>query len=138
VLRDLVGHADIVLPGVDEAELLTGESDPLRASAALLRLGPGLVVTKLGASGALALQGDSVIEVPAVTLARIVDPVGAGDAFAAGFLAGQIRGMDLASSLALANRCGAHAMTVPADQEGLPHWHEIADSAVLVEGEVHR
>jgi hypothetical protein len=37
--------------------------------------------------------------------------------------------MDVAQSLALANRCGAHAMTVPADQEGLPRWDEVAGPA---------
>src|SRR5437762_1472176 len=54
ILRDLVAHADIVVPGADEAELLTGESDPLRATRALAELGPRLVVTKHGARGAIA------------------------------------------------------------------------------------
>jgi 2-dehydro-3-deoxygluconokinase len=138
VLRDLIGHADIVLPGADEAELLTGEPDPLRAATDLLRLGPRLIVTKLGARGALGVQEDGTIEMPGVVLPRIVDPVGAGDAFAAGFLAGQVRDMDLASSLALANRCGAHATTVPADQECLPFWPDVAEARVWGEGEVRR
>ena len=93
-------------------------------------------MTKLGARGALAVQADGAIEVAGVMLPRVVDPVGAGDAFAAGFLTGQIRGMDLETSLALANRCGAHAMTVAADQEGLPHWHEVAGALALGEGVV--
>jgi 2-dehydro-3-deoxygluconokinase len=138
VLRDLIGHADMVLPGADEAELLTGESDPLRAATDLLRLGPRLVVTKLGARGALAVHEDGEIEVAGVMLPRVIDPVGAGDAFAAGFLTGQIRGMDLASSLALANRCGAHATTVPADQECLPYWPEVAEAHTWGEGQVRR
>jgi 2-dehydro-3-deoxygluconokinase len=70
-----------------------------------------------------------VLEVEAMTIPRVVDPVGAGDAFAAGLLAGQLRGMDLATSLALATRCGAYAMTVPADQEGLPRWEDVAGPA---------
>jgi 2-dehydro-3-deoxygluconokinase len=58
-------------------------------------------------------------------LQRVLDPIGAGDAFAAGFLAGQLRGLDLGASLAIANQCGARAMMVPADQEGLPYLEDI-------------
>jgi len=64
-------------------------------------------VVKLGAQGALAIDAaGGVVEAPGVAIPRVVDPVGAGDAFAAGFLAGQLRELSLADSLALANRCG--------------------------------
>jgi 2-dehydro-3-deoxygluconokinase len=135
-IRDLVGHADLVLPGLEEAQLLTGESDAGLAARALLELGPRMVVVKLGERGALALTTEGFVEAPAEKLTRIVDPVGAGDAFAAGFLAGQARGMDLTAALALANRCGAAAMLVPADQEGLPRWEEVAGPAFA--GDVRR
>lgn len=128
-LRDLCRLADVVLPGADEAELLTGESDPLRAAADLRGLGPRQVVVKLGARGAVAIDDDGVVEAEALRIPRVVDPVGAGDAFAAGFLAGQLKGLSLPESLALATRCGAHAMTVPADQEGLPRWEDVAGPA---------
>src|SRR4029077_12263122 len=112
-----------------EAEMLTDESDARAAATALLALGPRMVVVKLGDRGALALTGEGFVESPAYTIPRVVDPVGAGDAFAAGFLTGQGRGMDLADTLALGNRCGAMAMLVPADQEGLPRWDEVAGPA---------
>ncbi len=135
-LLDLIGHADLVLPGLEEAELLAGESDAVAAARALLRLGPRVVVVKLGERGALALTHEEQVESPATPIPRVVDPVGAGDAFAAGFLTGQLRGMDLPASLALANRCGAAAMLVPADQEGLPRWDEVAGPAFA--GDVRR
>jgi 2-dehydro-3-deoxygluconokinase len=128
VLRDLCRLADLVLPGADEAELLTGQADPLQAAADLRHLGPQRVVVKLGARGAVAVDDDGITEVEAMAIPRVVDPVGAGDAFAAGFLAGQVRGLDLAESLALAARSGAFAMTVPADQEGLPRWEDVASA----------
>jgi 2-dehydro-3-deoxygluconokinase len=130
-LRDLAAHCDIVLPGLDEAELLTGETDPERAARGILALGPSLVIVKLGAEGALAVTEDERVAVPAVPLPRIVDPVGAGDAFAAGFLAGQLRGFDLATSLALANRCGAIATTAPGDADVFPRWDEVAAEGAL-------
>lgn len=127
VVRDLITHADLVLAGGEEAELLTGECDPTLAAANLAQLGPRQVVIKLGARGALAYAAAGLVEAPTSPVARIVDPVGAGDAFAAGFLAGQLRGMDVAASLALANRCGAYAMTLPADQECLPFWNDVVE-----------
>jgi 2-dehydro-3-deoxygluconokinase len=129
VLRDLAGHSDVVLPGLDEAQLLTGADDAIAAAKELHALGPRRVVVKLGARGSLAVDDDGIVEVEAMQIPRVVDPVGAGDAFAAGLLAGQLKGMDLAQSMALAARCGAFAMTVPADQEGLPRWEDVALAA---------
>lgn len=125
VLRDLARRCDVVLPGADEAELLTGCDEPLAAARELSALGPRRIVVKLGARGALALSDGDVVEVDALQIPRVVDPVGAGDAFAAGLLAGELKGLSLADSLALAARCGAFAMTVPADQEGLPRWEDV-------------
>ena len=49
-----------------------------------------------------------------------VDPVGAGDAFVGGYLAELLLGADVASRLRTAAACGAFAVTVPGDWEGLP------------------
>ena len=113
------------MPGADEAELLTGEPDPLRAAQAIQALGPRLVLVKLGADGSLALSQGEVIRAPALRLERVIDPVGAGDGFAAGFLSGQLRGWDVAESLRLGNIVGASAMSVSGDVEGLPTWDEV-------------
>jgi 2-dehydro-3-deoxygluconokinase len=129
-LRDLARLADVVLPGSDEAELLSGEAEPEAAARALLGLGPRLVVVKVGGSGCVAVTHSEVTLAAGVPLARVVDPVGAGDAFAAGFHVGQLREMDLARTLWLANRCGALAMTVPGDIEGFPRWEEVVDESV--------
>ena len=135
VLRDLAARCDILLPGVDEAELLTGESDPEAAARDVLGLGPRCVVLKLGAQGALAVADDQRIQVPALRLERIVDPVGAGDAFAAGFLSGLLRGFDMTEALLLANRCGALAMSAPGDLESLPRRVEVEEQVV---GDIRR
>jgi 2-dehydro-3-deoxygluconokinase len=124
-LRSLIPLCDIVLPGADEAELLTGESDPLAAAQAIRALGPALVIVKLGVEGSMAVGDDGVVLAPALRLDRIVDPVGAGDGFAAGFLSGQLRGWGLAESLRLGNVVGASAMSVSGDVEGLPTWEEV-------------
>ena len=135
VVRDLAARCDILLPGSEEAELLTGESDPELAARDLQQLGPSLVVLKRGAHGALAVTRDQLIQAPAVPLERIVDPVGAGDAFAAGLLSGMLRGLDTANALRLANRCGALAMCAPGDMESLPRRAELEEQGV---GDIRR
>ncbi len=124
-IREIIPLCDIVMPGADEAELLTGDAEPLRAGEAIRQLGPRLVLVKLGADGSAALSEDGVVRAPALRLERIVDPVGAGDGFAAGFLSGQLRGWNIAESLRLGNVVGACAMTVSGDVEGLPTWEEV-------------
>jgi len=124
-LRELIPSCDIVLPGQEEAELLTGETDPVLAAKAILALGPRMVIVKVGPEGSIAVSDGEIVRAPALRLERIVDPVGAGDGFAAGFLSGQLRGFGLAESLRLGNLVGAAAMTVSGDVEGLPTWEEV-------------
>lgn len=90
LLAELANLADIVLVGDDEAEVVwgTGDAHALRA----LVPQPATLVVKHGERGATLLERDrdAVFE-PALRV-RVVEPVGAGDAFAAGFLAATLRG----------------------------------------------
>jgi 2-dehydro-3-deoxygluconokinase len=131
VLRDLAARCDILLPGQEEADLLTGEADPESALRLLRALGPHTVVIKVGARGAIAVTGDdNVIRAKAMAVDRIIDPVGAGDAFAAGLISGLLRGFEIEAALDLANRCGALALTTHGDMESLPLWHELSSESV--------
>jgi 2-dehydro-3-deoxygluconokinase len=89
-------------------------------------LGPTTVVAKLGAEGALGLQsGGRAIHAAAFEVPIVVDPVGAGDAFCAGFIAGRLEGTDLATALRMGNACGALAVAASGDQAGLPARAEL-------------
>lgn len=123
-LLDLLPLVDWLLAGHEEVELLTGESDPERAAAMLAERGPGTVVVKLGSAGALALSGDESISCPAFPV-EVVDTIGAGDAFDAGFLSGRLRGWSLSESVRLGTILGALATTVPDDVAGAPTWAEV-------------
>jgi 2-dehydro-3-deoxygluconokinase len=126
-MRQLLPLCDLVLPGMDEAELLTGESDPDRAADALRALGARAVALKLGPAGSLGVTDTERVRAAGLKLDRVVDPVGAGDGFAAGFLAGQLKGLSLTDSLKLGNTVGAFATTVVGDWEGLPTWREVQE-----------
>lgn len=124
-LLSFVERATIVLPGQEEAEFLTGEQDPVRSGRILKNMGPDMVVMKLGARGALVITDEDEIEVPGFPVSRVVDPIGAGDAFAAGLIAGLLEGLPPHEAAHIGNACGAFAVTVPGDVEGLPSRDEI-------------
>lgn len=127
VLCELAGLADVVFAGHDEAELLLGPlagRAPAEIAADLALLGPAETVLKRGSAGAVAWVDGRVIEAPAVAV-RAVDPVGAGDAFVAGYLAGILDGATPEERLALATLTGAFAVTVSGDWEGAPTRGEL-------------
>ncbi|MGW7348582.1 sugar kinase [Streptomyces sp. NPDC054854] len=123
-LTHLVSRADIVFAGPDEASLVVPEAEPADMGRTLLDLGPREAVLKLGARGAVAVTrgGEAVQDILPVTL---VDPIGAGDAFVAGYLAGLLDGTDLPGRLLLAATCGAFAVAGAGDWEGLPRRAEL-------------
>ncbi|AWL41267.1 MULTISPECIES: sugar kinase [unclassified Streptomyces] len=129
VLRELVTQADIVFAGPEEAALVLGTQDvyarePLEAARALVALGPRTAVVKDGPRGCAAVIDGRAYVREAVPV-RTVDPVGAGDAFVAGYLAELLAGRDAGARLTTATRTGAYAVTVPGDCEGLPFRHEL-------------
>ena len=131
VLRDLMRRADIVMATEEEARLVVGGADPRALIGELEALGPGAVLLKQGAEGSLSSIDGALYEVPARPV-TVVDSVGAGDAFGAGYLSGLCRGLPAQERLALATSAGAFAVTVPGDWEGLP---TLADLALLDGGE---
>jgi sugar/nucleoside kinase (ribokinase family) len=85
MLREL-GRTDIFFANDEEARLITGETNLVAAGKALLRLGPALILLKKGEHGALVFGRDFVFGVLAHPCDHVIDPTGAGDSFAGGFL----------------------------------------------------
>lgn len=123
-LQPILERADILFAGAEEAALFVGDGLPEDLAARLSRLGPREVVIKLGADGALALDGGALLRRSAVRV-PVVDTVGAGDAFVAGYLAEWIAGLPVARRLDLAVRTGAFACMVPGDWEGAPRRDDL-------------
>jgi len=118
--RRLAARADIVFAGEDEAELVTGEANLDDQITSLRRLGAHHVVIKRGERGAVAVDEDGGrIDLAAIPVA-VVDTVGAGDAFVAGWLTELGRGADARRRLETAVACGGFACTVDGDWEAAP------------------
>jgi 2-dehydro-3-deoxygluconokinase len=128
VLRALAARADILMAGPGEARLLLGDEHASVGPAMLRRLaalGPREVIVKDGARGCAALIDGADFTLPALSV-PVVDPVGAGDAFAAGYLADRLAGESAEARLRTAIAAGAFAVAVPGDCEGLPRRHDLA------------
>ena len=92
------GTADILFGNEDEVRHLTGCGDLAECIVALSQHVGTLVITR-GAHGAIAVERDYLVEVPAAPVTHVVDTTGAGDLFAAGFLAARCRGKPLKACL---------------------------------------
>ncbi|GAE33740.1 sugar kinase [Halalkalibacter akibai] len=125
VLLKIASQVDIVLPGVAEGEFLFGESDPETLGKLFLEHGASTVILKVGAEGAYYFTNEESALVPGFKVEQVLDPVGAGDGFAAGFISGRLEGLSLYESVQRGNAVGAIVTTVKGDVEGLPEKREI-------------
>ncbi|MFH0911837.1 MAG: PfkB family carbohydrate kinase [Planctomycetota bacterium] len=85
-VRAVLARVDGAILNDAEARLLTGETNTVAAAGALLETGPRFAIVKKGEHGALLACGEGIFSVPAFPLGRVVDPTGAGDAFAGGVM----------------------------------------------------
>jgi 2-dehydro-3-deoxygluconokinase len=122
-VEEILPSVDLLFVGDDEARALWGRDDEglVRELAAA---GPREVVLKLGKEGSLALVEGHLISQPAFPVEE-VDPVGAGDAFDAGYLAGHLWNLAPEERLRVANAMGALSVATLGDYEGLPDRGEL-------------
>jgi len=110
-LEPCLSYVDYFVPSLAEAQALTGLNDPHDVARALLDRGVGVVGLKMAADGCLVMtRAGETLHVPAFEV-KVVDATGAGDAFAAGFIAGVWQGWTLEQTARLANAVGALCVT---------------------------
>jgi sugar/nucleoside kinase (ribokinase family) len=85
-LRRTLSLVDILIVNDEEARQIAGEINVPKAAKKILNLGPKTLVIKRGEFGALMFNGESVFSAPGFPMGNVVDPTGAGDAFAGGFM----------------------------------------------------
>lgn len=120
----LLRQVHTLTPNEHEAALLTGESDPARAGAALLRAGCHQMVITLGARGALLVDADGAKIFPAPKV-RPVDTVGAGDCFTGWLATGLGAGLPIGEAIPRALRAASLSVTRAGAQASLPTWREV-------------
>jgi len=134
--RYLISKADIVFATEDEARIVSDADTPAGLAQDLTKLGATNAVIKLGSHGAVACVDGAEVVVQPVPV-RVVDSVGAGDAFAAGYLTGLIDGAATKECLAWGNLMGAWSVSTRGDWQGLPNRDEL-HSINTIEDDVRR
>jgi sugar/nucleoside kinase (ribokinase family) len=111
LLEPCLPEIDYFIPSLPEAQAITGLEEPHQVARALLDRGVGTVGLKMGAEGCLVLTGEGEeLRLPAFEV-EVIDATGAGDAFAAGFIAGVWQGWPLEKTARFANAVGALCVT---------------------------
>jgi sugar/nucleoside kinase (ribokinase family) len=116
-------HIDYFVPSIEEARRIAGREEPAAVARFFLDYGMKLVALKMGEEGCYVTDGQQSVRLPAYPVTPI-DTTGAGDCFAAGFLAGLIQGWDLEQTARLANAVGAMCVTAIGAASGIRSLEE--------------
>ncbi|WP_114496371.1 sugar kinase [Fontibacillus phaseoli] len=136
VLLALAEQADYYLPGLDELRLLY-QSESLDELFPELNKLSAVKIIKGGPNVTYLLEQGKLTEVPYFQVKNVVDSVGAGDGFCAGFLAGLIEGHSNEEAIRLGNLVGSKVIQAPGDWEGLPAREEV-EASLAGRGHVER
>lgn len=125
LMTDIISRSDLIFAGLEEIRLLYGTEDPQYIADKLLSSGKtNCLVIKDGSNGAVLCDETGIYRIPPFSC-RCIDPVGAGDAFNAGFLAGVLEGKSFMESATIGAVCGARATETVGDTEGLVSHSEL-------------
>lgn len=127
-LNELAGHANIVLPGVEEGKILMGSDDPETIADFYLQgARTQVVVVKVGPDGAYVktATGDHYL-VKGFKVAHVADTVGAGDGFAMGVITALLEQKPLKAAVMRGNAVGALQVQTYGDNDGYPTHDELA------------
>lgn len=124
-LVSLLPSVDILLTGLEEAEIIFDTVNPKEIIEACSNFGISAVAIKLGENGSIGFKNGEYIETAAVKASKVVDTVGAGDGFDVGFVYGILNNWSLNRTLLFANTIGSMVVSVAGDNEGLPLLEEV-------------
>lgn len=124
-INQLAAKADLVLPGVEEGNILLGVKQSEEIADTYLAMGAGQVIIKQGAEGAYGKTQNESGFVPGYKVEKVVDTVGAGDGFAVGIISARLDGLTFAEQIRRGNAIGALQVMNQGDNEGLPTRKEL-------------
>ena len=137
ILIGILKQVDIFLPGEDELAMLFPDQSVDATIAEILQFGVQTIVVKKGAAGATYYTANEQEDVSGYPNNHVVDPVGAGDGFAAGLLSGLLDGLTIPAAIDRANRIGSMMTMVRGDCVGLPTREQLENFQAST-SDVHR
>lgn len=127
VMREVLTHVDWVLCGLEEGCTVFGVSSPAELRTLLLDTGARDLAVRVGERGTVVWAGEESMPVPPVRRERVVDEIGAGDGFAAGFAFGLLHGLAPPGCARAGNIVAARALRGTGDWETFPYLTEVED-----------
>ncbi|GFZ95749.1 2-keto-3-deoxygluconate kinase [Paenibacillus marchantiophytorum] len=124
VLLELAQLSDIFLPGLDELKLLY-QTEDWDVIVSKLRELSAISIVKGGENETYVVMPDAITAVPYFKAEQVVDTVGAGDGFCAGFLVGLTKGFEYAEAVRIGNLVGSLIVQTEGDWEGAPTWEQV-------------
>jgi sugar/nucleoside kinase (ribokinase family) len=122
-IDNLLPHIDVFLPNNLEAELISGEKGPVKQAELFHGLGAATSIITLGGEGSILINDNQRLRAGAFSM-PLVDATGGGDAFAAGYIAGMLRGYDAENCLRVASALGASCVRAIGTTTGVFNWSE--------------
>lgn len=119
------GLCNIVMPGINECELLVGTKDIEKIVKEYEKMGVSNLVIKDGANGSYMLRDSKLHFKKSFKVEKVVDTVGAGDGFAVGIISGILENLEIDKILERANAIGAIQVSNIGDNEALPNKEEL-------------
>jgi len=133
VLEPCLREADVFLPSLPEAQKLTGETDPPAVAEKLLSYGVEIVALKMGEQGSYVRNRTGLEYQVPIYPVEAVDGTGSGDAYAAGFIFGLLRGWPLEKTAKFANAVGALCVTALGTVAGVRSYEETLQWLATIE-----
>ncbi len=128
ILLELSSQADLLLPGLDEARFLTGLTEVKDIIHFFKSQGVKNIVIKDGENGSYySDENNNFGKIESFRVERVIDPIGAGDGFAAGVINGLLKGMSLQEAVKQGALIGSLVVQVNGDVEGLPSIRVLED-----------
>ncbi|MBS4192337.1 sugar kinase [Bacillus sp. FJAT-49705] len=124
-LLQILPYVDILLTSIEEAEILFGTINTKEIIKKSTQLGVTYIAIKQGDAGSIGYFHGELIDAPPVKAKLVVDTVGAGDGFDAGFIYGILNNWSLERTLLFANTIGSIVVGVIGDNEGLPYFDDV-------------
>ena len=123
-------YLDIVFANEEEAKAFTSLEDPVEALHQMAKICE-IAIVKVGSKGAYVQQGDQVVKIDPIP-AKVIDTTGAGDLWAAGFMAGLVQGKSLETCAKMGATVAANIIEVIGAKMDEKRWQKIANSLKLL------
>ncbi|MBG0786544.1 MAG: carbohydrate kinase family protein [Anaerolineaceae bacterium] len=124
-IKSALPFVDYFFANYDEASFLTGKSDENDIATELMQCGVGNVIIKKGRSGCFIKNSEIEVQCPAFVNEDLVDTIGAGDNFVAGFITGLIDGLDIQDCGRFANATASISVGTVGSTEGVRNKEQV-------------